>query len=129
MQSPEQKSFDSEVKALLEGFWPLLFSYRAPRPLKVGIIEDMVSDSASRGLPFDKELLKKALLRYTWRYRYQEGLAKGENRYDLDGNEAGIITPEQRERALRELEKRTKNADKQKRLRREQKQKENYESL
>ncbi|CDL80433.1 ProQ/FINO family protein [Xenorhabdus cabanillasii] len=91
----EKRRHEREARALLEGFWPALFCYRAPLPLKVGVLDDLISDAKARGLPFDKEILKKALASYTIRYRYQKTLAKGGKRYGLDGKANGMVTDEQ----------------------------------
>ncbi|MEQ1968124.1 ProQ/FinO family protein [Xenorhabdus nematophila] len=91
----EKKQAAREARALLEGFWPTLFSYRVPRPLKVGVLDDLISDAKARGLPFDKEILREALVNYTIRYRYQKTLAKGGKRYGLDGKANGVVTEEQ----------------------------------
>ncbi|MDE9483871.1 ProQ/FinO family protein [Xenorhabdus bovienii] len=95
----EKKQAAREARALLEGFWSTLFCYRVPRPLKVGVLDDLVSDAKARGLPFDKEILRKALVNYTIRYRYQKALAKGGKRYGLDGKADGVVTDEQQEYA------------------------------
>lgn len=97
-----------EAKALLEGFWPLAFSFSAPKPLKVGILDEMVNDAAARGLPFDHTLLKEAVKQYTLRYVYQRALAKGKVRYGLQGEESGTVTEEQKARAVDDLKQRDK---------------------
>ncbi|SFU91692.1 ProP effector [Xenorhabdus koppenhoeferi] len=91
----EKKQAAREARTLLEGFWPTLFCYRVPRPLKVGVLDDLISDAKARGLPFDKEILREALVNYTVRYRYQKTLAKGGKRYGLDGKADGVVTDEQ----------------------------------
>ncbi|WP_052705613.1 ProQ/FINO family protein [Xenorhabdus doucetiae] len=91
----EKKQAAREARALLEGFWPTLFCYRVPRPLKVGVLDELILDAKARGLPFDKKILRKALDNYTVRYRYQKALAKGGKRYGLDGKADGVVTDEQ----------------------------------
>lgn len=88
-----------ESRAMLEGFWPAAFRFSAPRPLKIGIFEDLLADVARRGLPFDTGILKQALKVYTTRYVYQRALSKQDCRFDLDGNPAGKVSAEQKARA------------------------------
>ncbi|MBC8947321.1 ProQ/FINO family protein [Xenorhabdus indica] len=106
----EKKQFEREAKALLEGFWSALFCYRAPRPLKVGVLEDLISDAEARGLPFNKEILRKALVKYTCRYKYQDALAQGGERYGLDGKAYGMVSDEQQERAKGQIAQRNAKA-------------------
>ncbi|WP_046338301.1 ProQ/FINO family protein [Xenorhabdus bovienii] len=106
----EKRQHEREARALLEGFWSALFCYRAPRPLKVGVLEDLISDAKSRGLPFDNEILKKALVKYTCRYKYQDALAQGGERYGLDGKACGMVSDEQQERAKGQIVRRNAKA-------------------
>jgi ProP effector len=92
-----------EARALLEGFWPNVFSFSKPKPLAVGILEEMVRDAETRGLPFGFGILKEAVKLYTLRYVYQFALAKCAERYNLRGEVAGMVTDEQKARALEEL--------------------------
>lgn len=113
MTADEKITQQRESRALLEGTWPDLFCYQAPRPLKVGIIDDMADDAHRRGLPFDRELLRTALGHYTRRYRYQAALKQGGKRYALDGQEAGYVTGEQKLWAATLLKRRDEKVEKQ----------------
>lgn len=92
-----------ECRALLEGFWPDVFRFSKPRPLKEGIFAELVADSERRGLPFDAPLLKAAMKLYTCRYVYQRALSTMTERIGLDGQPAGVVTPEQQEYARIQL--------------------------
>ncbi|WP_167850705.1 ProQ/FINO family protein [Escherichia sp. E4742] len=95
-----------EARALLEGFWPVVFSFRKPQPLKVGITAELMVDVETRGLPFTLEMLKSSLALYTNRIDYVRAVA--------DGSPAGEPTEEQRARArkqLRQLWARQRKAD------------------
>ncbi|HIE1977036.1 TPA: ProQ/FINO family protein [Escherichia coli] len=98
-QSGDKKQKIREFRALLEGFWPCSFNFSSPRPLKIGILEEIIADAEQRGLPFDAKILKKALRLYTSRYAYQKALRKMKERIDLDGRPAGEVTPEEKEQA------------------------------
>ena len=103
-----------EARALLEGFWPAVFSFRKPQPLKVGITAELMADVEARELPFTLEMLKSSLAIYTNRIDYLRALADGCQRIGLDGNPAGEPTEEQRARArkqLRQLWARQRKAD------------------
>jgi sRNA-binding protein len=85
--------------AALAALFPAAFSaepWQAHRPLKVGIGNDLVA----RGV-FGAREVNAALKRYVDRLTYQECLAAGGARIDLDGNVAGEVSSEQRCRAER----------------------------
>jgi len=79
----------------LISIFPALLSEEEPKPFKVGILEDMKKYIADNQITFGIGQLKSALARYTSNYRYQKALAAGGDRYDLDGNPCGEVTPEQ----------------------------------
>ncbi|EKH2437205.1 hypothetical protein O4M18_004256 [Escherichia coli] len=66
-----------EARALLEGFWPAVFSFSKPQPLKVGITAELIADVEARGLPFTLEMLKSSLALYTNRINYVRAVADG----------------------------------------------------
>ncbi|EPG8610379.1 ProQ/FINO family protein [Raoultella ornithinolytica] len=105
--SEAKKQKQREAKALLEGFWGQTFKFNQPKPLKVGILEDMVEDAKARNLPFDLEIIKAALKLYVHRYLYQKAVRKGSERIGLDGQPAGEVTDEQKAYAKTQ----TKNLD------------------
>ena len=47
--SESKKQRQKEAKALLEGFWPELFRFNKPRPLKMGVFADLVEDAKQQG--------------------------------------------------------------------------------
>jgi sRNA-binding protein len=70
--------------------------WQARRPLKVGIGNDLVAPGV-----FGAREVNATLKRYVDRLTYQECLAAGGTRIDLDGNVAGEVSSEQRCRAER----------------------------
>lgn len=94
--TPSKQQNMKEAKALLEGFWGDLFNFANPRAIKVGILQDMVDSAHERGLPFNEDMIKKALRVYTSVLSYQHMLSRGGFRYDLQGNRAGEVTDEQK---------------------------------
>ncbi|HID4045781.1 TPA: ProQ/FINO family protein [Pluralibacter gergoviae] len=86
-------------------YWPQLFSLDAPRPLKVGILDDLITAIAAGGITFGTGSLKAALAAYTRRTQYQEALAAGGRRFDLAGQSCGEVTAEQQQAAAELVEK------------------------
>jgi ProP effector len=76
--------------------YPLCFSKENPLPLKIGIIKDIFAV-----LPPDisRLSLRKTLARYTKSPKYKQALKTCPHRYDLDGNEAGIVSEEHKSAA------------------------------
>lgn len=86
-------------------FWPELFNTDNPKPLKTGVLNDLIQDIAVRGLTISEGTLKRAVATYTHRIRYKKAIAAGGVRYDLNGQPCGEVTPEQQQEAAEELEK------------------------
>jgi sRNA-binding protein len=85
--------------AALAALFPAAFSaepWRAHRPLKVGIGDELVA----RGVLGAREV-NAALKQYVDRLKYQKCLATGGARFDLEGNVAGEVSRQQRCRASR----------------------------
>lgn len=94
--SDAQKQKRRDARALLEGFWPEAFNFNEPRPLKLGIFDELVADAQRRGLPFDATMLKAAMKSYTSRYVYQKAVGTIAERVGLDGLPRGEVTAEQK---------------------------------
>ncbi|EBM2190239.1 proQ/FINO family protein [Salmonella enterica] len=86
-------------------FWPELFNLDNPKPLKVGVLDDLMQDISARNLTIGAGVLKAAIASYTRRIRYQKALAAGGARYDLNGQPCGEVTPEQQQEAADALKK------------------------
>ena len=97
--SESKKQRQKEAKALLEGFWPEIFKFSQPRPLKMGIFADLVEDAKQRELPVGADIIKAAMKIYTCRYAYQKALSKIRERFNLSGEPEGEVTAEQKEYA------------------------------
>lgn len=85
---------------LLRESWPLLFAQDPPKPLKVRITQDLITDAAGRQIDFPGVEIGKALKRYTRTIAYQLALATHPQRYDIHGEPDGVVTDEQRAMAL-----------------------------
>ena len=85
----EKQQHQREARALLEGFWPEGFSFSAPKPLKIGITDDLVADAERRGLPFTREEIKAAVRLYAESYGYVLAMSEGPERFSLTGDPAG----------------------------------------
>ncbi len=92
------------VHALLIQRFPNAFpkDYDAIRPLKLGIHADLIA----RAPDLDPVLLRRALANHTQRDGYLLALihGRGDHRYDLDGQPAGTVAPEERAEAQKRLE-------------------------
>ncbi len=93
----EKQQHQREARALLEGFWPLAFSFSTPRPLKVGITDDLAADAEKRGLPFTREEIKAAVRLYAESYGYVLAMSAGMERFGLTGEPEGETTEADRE--------------------------------
>jgi sRNA-binding protein len=89
------------IHAWLMDRFPLAFpkDYDAIHPLKVSILANVIAPMPG----FDPVLLRWALANPTRRDGYLLALihGRGDRRYDLDGQPAGIVTPEERAEAAR----------------------------
>lgn len=86
-------------------FWPELFDLDNPKPLKVGVLDDIQQDIVARSLTIGAGVLKAAIASYTSRIRYKKALAAGGARYDLNGQPCGEVTPKQQQEAADGLKK------------------------
>lgn len=83
--------------------WPAIFSADAPTmPLKIHIDQDVIAALAPE---YTRTKIRRAfgLYFYLVRFRYQKVLAAGGPRFDLDGQECGMVTEEEQARARVEL--------------------------
>ncbi|EKA1090725.1 TPA: proQ/FINO family protein [Escherichia coli] len=110
-----QRKNRRRVNRLTE-MWPDLFNREAPKPLKVGIFDDLMQDIAVRGLTFGPGALRATLASYAQSPRYYRALMAGGARYDLKGQPCGEVTPQEQQEAEMRLmamnEKRQRRAAK-----------------
>lgn len=59
----QQRKNRRRVNRLIE-LWPELFSPESPKPLKVGIFDDLIQDIAARGISLGQGTLRATLARY-----------------------------------------------------------------
>lgn len=76
------------------------------KPLAIGVHKVILE----RLPELTKDLVSKALKRHTATTRYLKAVAKGGQRFDLDGNAAGEITDEQRDAAAKLVNDRQQRA-------------------
>ncbi|WP_440867874.1 ProQ/FINO family protein [Symbiopectobacterium purcellii] len=94
-----------EAIASLLTHWPQLFSLDHPKPLKIGIADDILGDIKARELDLSRSKVSAALMFYTQNPAYQEAVLSGGSRFNLNGQPSGEITPEQQTHASGQLEK------------------------
>ncbi|EAU4679990.1 proQ/FINO family protein [Salmonella enterica] len=103
MNRRQWKNFKHMRRVL--ALWPELFNLDNPKPLRVGVLDDLMQDISARNLTIGAGVLKAAITSYTRRIRYKKALAAGGARYDLNGQPCGEITPEQQQEAADALKK------------------------
>jgi sRNA-binding protein len=81
---------------LCEAF-PACFSRSAPKPLKIGLGEELLALAGVHPALTDlsRTQLRRAIKVYTGSPAYRKALARGGPRYGLDGQPTGEVTPEQ----------------------------------
>ena len=84
------------IDRLVETF-PACFSRSAPKPLKIGLGEEVMALAGVHPALADltRTRIRRALQVYTGAWAYRKALAKGGPRYGLDGQATGEVTPEQ----------------------------------
>ncbi len=76
--------------------YPKCFFEKKVVPLKIGIAKDILLQLPNA---ISKRMMRIVLKRYTHSIRYINALIANENRYDLDGEIAGIVTEEEKFKA------------------------------
>ena len=77
--------------------FPAVLDRRAPKPLKIGLGEDLLAQAGVHPALLDltRTQIRRALKVYTGAPAYRKAVAAGGPRYDLSGQPAGEITPDQ----------------------------------
>lgn len=91
---------DRQVIATLNLFVNQYPVFAEGKPLALGMRDELTK----RHPDIEPRLLRSALLKHCKRPRYLKALASIPERYDLDGNPAGVVTEEQRDKAANDLE-------------------------
>ena len=84
------------IDRLCQAF-PACFNRSAPKPLKIGLGEELLALAGVHPALADlsRTQLRRALRVYTGALAYRKALARGGPRYGLDGQPTGEVTPEQ----------------------------------
>lgn len=90
----------------LAEYWPELFGAETIKPLKTGIIRDVLEDAKSRELPIGHGVLCGALTSYIHTTRYLKAIVAGGKRYDMKGQPCGEVTEEDKSVASELLKRR-----------------------
>ena len=90
------------IDRLVETF-PACFSRSAPKPLKIGLGEELMALAGVHPALADltRTRIRRALKAYTGAPAYRQALARGGPRYDLAGRPVGDVTPDQQADARR----------------------------
>lgn len=85
--------------------FPLLFSKKRSKPLKVGLDKDIFEEVGDK-LPMSRSLVRKSIGYYVNHPLYLKGLLEGNVRYDLKGQESGVVDQTHKDNAQEILNKR-----------------------
>ncbi|OAT53647.1 ProQ/FINO family protein [Providencia heimbachae] len=80
-----------------------LFSEPEAKPLMIGIKEALIEDAKDRELDIPESHIKQGLRSYISRKAYLKALTLGGNRFDMNGQPSGEVTPEQQSIAEQKL--------------------------
>ncbi len=100
-----QRKNHRRINRLAE-YWPELFNSDLIKPVKLGVIHDMLQDAKERKLPTGHGVLRGALISYIHTTRYLNAVIAGDARYDLNGLPCGKVTEEEKSLACKLLKRR-----------------------
>ena len=104
--SQRDSRMSTDVNPLLDRLcqaFPACFNRSAPQPLKIGLGEELLALAGVHPALADltRTRIRWALKAYTGAPAYRKALARGGPRYDLNGQPAGKVTPDQQADARR----------------------------
>lgn len=88
--------------------WPR-FAYKkgaAPLPMSLGMYEDVAADAQQRGIAISESQIRQGLMLFSKRPAYLKAIAKGGDRFDLNGKTKGEVTAQEQEMARAEIARR-----------------------
>jgi ProP effector len=88
-RSEDKASLSEDKAALLEELFPRCFSISRPRPLKVGILEELLQTAPD---DVSRRQLRKALGSYVRRFAYLRSFESSKCRIGLDGKKAAELS-------------------------------------
>ncbi|EHP9638470.1 ProQ/FinO family protein [Escherichia coli] len=91
---------------LIAEYWPELFNTDPVKPVKPGVIHDMLQDAKARELVTGHGVLRGALTSYIHSTRYLKAIIAGGPRYGLNGQPCGEVTEEDKSVASELLKRR-----------------------
>ncbi|MBU3053310.1 ProQ/FINO family protein [Proteus mirabilis] len=72
-----------------------IFNEPEAKPLMIGIKEAMIAEVKDKGLDIPESHIKQGLRSYISRKTYLKALTLGGNRFDMNGQPKGEVTPQQ----------------------------------
>ncbi|HEK1024005.1 TPA: osmoprotectant transporter ProQ [Proteus mirabilis] len=72
-----------------------IFNEPEAKPLMIGIKETMIAEVKDKGLDIPESHIKQGLRSYISRKTYLKALTLGGNRFDMNGQPKGEVTPQQ----------------------------------
>lgn len=100
----KRREDNNRLLAAMGELWPAIFAPDAPTvPLKIGVDKDLIAALCPYESPTKVKRVLGLYLHGLIKKRYLKALSAGGPRYDLDGQECGLVTEEEQERARVEL--------------------------
>ena len=93
----QSKKLFHKTKAWLESTFPKAFNFKDPKPLKLGIEQNLLLVSS----PYSKRQLRRCLGSYCFSRAYLKAVLHENWRYDLNGEKIEEISQEHKDRAAR----------------------------
>ncbi|HCF3424998.1 TPA: ProQ/FinO family protein [Pseudomonas aeruginosa] len=100
----------AQARTFFETHFAELFDYEAPKPLKIGIWDDLFTAVKERQLEVSESNLRWGVKIYVRRMKYMTALAAGGYRFGLDGKAVGEISEMDQKSARHLLAKRLAQA-------------------
>lgn len=86
-----------KITLFLNQQFPTVFNLKDPKPLKLGILRDLVKITSIHG--FSASNTRKAIYKWCKRYSYQLALTTHENRYCVNGDVFEQVSEEHKQHA------------------------------
>ncbi|HCA3439730.1 TPA: prop effector [Salmonella enterica subsp. salamae serovar 35:g,m,s,t:-] len=100
--SQRNKRYRRRCLARLVELWPQTFNLTCPRPLAHSILDEITDESTS-ALLGGRGAALYSIKSYIKRVSYLIALTSGEERYNLSGQPDGVVTKDEKARAIQTL--------------------------
>lgn len=101
MKNPKYRIYKANISTLIDRY-PIVFNKKVPRPLAIGIYQEIVADTLlDESFSMDHKTLRSVLCIWTGRHEYLREIIKPDSkRYHLNGGQQGLVEDEHRSAAI-----------------------------